>query len=580
MSGNRVPPFEAYRGEEPFVFVSYAHVDMAEVYEDLTELHRVGYRIWYDEGIEPGQQFAGVIQDSIKKSAFCIAFLSPAAVESNWVRSEVSFSLNAQKQFLAVHLKETELRHGLGVLLETRLALRKHELPREEYLRRLKHALPSMLIEEPPVPSAESNFAHEIERIFTAGGDYSENRLLELGDLLGLDQGTVERVIREKFQRLGISPDSREREGSFRKLVQFLVAQGPLQPSRQTLADRAKEVCIPPGRWEVIVQEEALGQARELAENGHLREARDLLISSVGKVVGQSSAVREFLEDLQGRMVPAPARVSKPPPPVDAMPGARETALPLTQPPPSRAVTRLGEMPEIVWVRIPAGMFIRGCPKEFKEYIRREYQPGRDVLDTYPERKEPLDEFWISLAPITNAQFYAFVRETAHRYPAGWRGTRPPYPPDAAEKPVTGVTWHDSAGFAQWLEARLPSRAEYEKACRGEHGLVFPWGDHFDKDKCNTAESERGELMPVGAIPENASRYGVLDLVGNVWQWTAEEGERGSRMTVGASYEWTGEIYGAGFFDMSRPPESSDKDLGFRLATSDVRQLRIETKEY
>jgi formylglycine-generating enzyme required for sulfatase activity len=239
-------------------------------------------------------------------------------------------------------------------------------------------------------------------------------------------------------------------------------------------------------------------------------------------------------------------------------------------------MTETGKDILVSWVRVPAGLFLRGCPEGFIQEINRRFANlNASVLRTYPVRKEPLDEFWMSVHPITNAQYHAFVRATGHRYPAGWRGTAPPYPKTDPHKPVTGVTWQDSLDFAEWIGARLPKRAEYEKACRGEDGRIYPWGEAFDVDKCNTAESKIGQTTAVDAYPAGASVYGIMDLVGNVWEWTADEKE-GLRMTVGGSYEYTCEIYGAGFFDMSRPPDTSGKDLGFRLACSDVRALKVE----
>jgi formylglycine-generating enzyme required for sulfatase activity len=102
---------------------------------------------------------------------------------------------------------------------------------------------------------------------------------------------------------------------------------------------------------------------------------------------------------------------------------------------------------------------------------------------------------------------------------------------------VVHISWYDAVAYCQWLSKatsrayHLPSEAEWEKAASwkvgdsesGELGgrkQRYPWGDVFDADLCNTKESHLGDTTPVGAYPGGASPYGVLDMAGNVYEWT------------------------------------------------------------
>lgn len=110
--------------------------------------------------------------------------------------------------------------------------------------------------------------------------------------------------------------------------------------------------------------------------------------------------------------------------------------------------------------------------------------------------------------------------------------------------PVVNVTWYETLKYCEWLTKRLrawketpeplaillrqegwrvtlPSEAEGEKAARGaEDGRIYPWGNEFDPNKANTAESWIGATSAMGCFPTGASPYGVMDLSGNVWEWT------------------------------------------------------------
>jgi formylglycine-generating enzyme required for sulfatase activity len=94
------------------------------------------------------------------------------------------------------------------------------------------------------------------------------------------------------------------------------------------------------------------------------------------------------------------------------------------------------------------------------------------------------------------------------------------------DHPMARVTWHDPMAYVAWLSEhagerwRLPTEAEWEKAARGTDGRIYPWGDTFDKTRCNTIGSDIWDTTPVGSYPTGASPYGVQDMAGNVCEWT------------------------------------------------------------
>src|SRR5689334_8461377 len=107
MHSHPPPPFEAYHGPLPYAFVSYAHKDSTVVFAEIARLHTLGYRIWYDDGIHPGSEWADEIAIALHGCACFIVFVTPNSVQSPNVRNEIHFALNHGKLFLAIHLEET-----------------------------------------------------------------------------------------------------------------------------------------------------------------------------------------------------------------------------------------------------------------------------------------------------------------------------------------------------------------------------------------------------------------------------------------------------------------------------------------
>jgi hypothetical protein len=134
-------PFPAYRGTMPYIFVSYSHADMKEVFRIIKQLNASRYRIWFDEGIEPGNEWPEVVGRAVLGSSQIIVFMSPTAVESRNVRNEINLATSADKNIIVIYLKSTPLTEGLLLQIGTVQYYNKFEMADKEFIDKLKHVL-------------------------------------------------------------------------------------------------------------------------------------------------------------------------------------------------------------------------------------------------------------------------------------------------------------------------------------------------------------------------------------------------------------------------------------------------------
>ena len=148
---------------------------------------------------------------------------------------------------------------------------------------------------------------------------------------------------------------------------------------------------------------------------------------------------------------------------------------------------------------------------------------GREGGDEFerPTHSVTVAPFYIDRNEVSNEEYERFVTVTGRPAPSHWQDGR--FRQDQARLPVVNVTWQDAVEYARWAGKRLPTEAEWEFAARGTEGRVYPWGPLWETGRANTKEAGRGRAASVGSFPQGASQYGVLDMSGNVWEWTASE---------------------------------------------------------
>ena len=231
----------------------------------------------------------------------------------------------------------------------------------------------------------------------------------------------------------------------------------------------------------------------------------------------------------------------------------------------------------IEFVPVPEGVFLMGSREDDDLALDREH-PQHTVEIPY--------DYWIGRFPATTEQYLRFVETTKREYP--WRE-------EHLEHPAVSISWNDAQEYLHWLNDtyfgelpdgyafRLPTEAEWEKAARGEYGNVWPWGDEFDPQKCNSSEGVRGGTSPVDAYsPAGDSPYGAADMAGNVWEWThslfkdypydaadgrEDENDSGRRVVRGGSFDNNRRLARAaarnGYY-----PGDRDVILGLRVAVA------------
>ena len=199
-------------------------------------------------------------------------------------------------------------------------------------------------------------------------------------------------------------------------------------------------------------------------------------------------------------------------------------------------------------IRIPAGRFefsVSGIEIEGQDMAGVDVQYAWEASPRRHHRKLiDIDTFFIDEYPVTNADFGKFLKSTGyrpdddHNFLRDWKGGE--VPSGWGQRPVTWVSLEDARAYARWAGKRLPREWEWQYAAQGTDGRLYPWGDEWDPGALPGPDEQRtpGGPSEVTAHPAGASPFGVMDLVGNVWQWTDEYVDDRTRAAVlrGGSY--------------------------------------------
>jgi serine/threonine-protein kinase len=215
------------------------------------------------------------------------------------------------------------------------------------------------------------------------------------------------------------------------------------------------------------------------------------------------------------------------------------------------------------------------------------FQMGRTggPVQEGPPHSVNVATFAMDKTEVTNAEYADFVRDANHAPPSHWSGGKPGSGQELL--PVTNVSLDDAKAFAAWrskrdgVKYRLPTEEEWEYAARGgDQSNLYPWGQSWASGRSASKDAGLATPKPVGSYPDGKARWGQLDMIGNVWEWTSSKPSYypGSNLTVQpAQQNWAIIRGGSVLSDPRGPkaisaayrdwidPNTRNELLGFRL---------------
>jgi hypothetical protein len=510
-------PFPAYEGDEPYVFVCYAHDDAKIVYPEILWLRDQGINIWYDEGISPGAEFPERLGKAILGANLVLFYVSPDSVSSRHCRDEVYFGIDQDTPILASHIVATEMPPGLALSTGTTQALMRHEMRQKDYRKKLLAGI--SLLSGSPDGVGLASISSEAPTL-----------------LFGLSRYAVPLSV----------------------LATIVVAAFALIEIKQYF-DHQADI-----RW---AKDELLPKIRsQLEMNWRDFTESYALALQAEEIIPDDPVLADIFETISLRID------------IDSDPPGADVYL-KNYGNPEHQWTHMGVTP-IENTRVPVGIFRWKFEKEGyetvmaaasswdislsgkltdKDLLRRnniyrkldrigEAPPGTVRVAGAQTPQGEIQDFFIDRYEVTNARFQKFivdggyrnkeywqhdfvedghvisweegisrfVDETGRPGPSSWLGGT--YPDGMANHPVSGVSWYEAAAYAEYVGKSLPTGTHWGVA-RGEYSPLIQYPQLGGYAPFAPFSNFGGKgTIEVGSLP-GVTPYGTYDLAGNVREW-------------------------------------------------------------
>ena len=546
------------------IFISYARVDKPYCVRIIETLH--AHDVWYDQRLYAGQDWWKEILRRLDWCEVFVYLLSPDSVASLYCRRELEIALRLKRDIIPVlingdtvmpeNMKEwqyVDLRDSLTVenvsqLLNAILLVERQQSAKAPTLRVTNDAAESSPAASKPAEMI-SNAVSALEK-----GDYDNAiLLLKQAKTSGYQSRFVslDKLLRIAENAVADRTETREVQREYQHIVALFAFESTRKMACEALAEFKKEF----GDYDPQDLQRHCQSVAPVSriENGAPRKTTERRNASQSPASGMGPAASQNQE--RPIAIQASSQALSRPRAQQANPSPAAPQVASVTAPTIRHLPVPGEdslsvkevLPMLQWCDVPHGAVtissIVGADEDFGEVT------------------EQVDNFVMSKFPVTNAQFAIFAEaEDGYGNPRWWDfsqhaqrwfnlgkgAAKSRFSGDA--RPRENVNWYEAMAFSNWLsnllgmKISLPTIAQWQRAAKGDDDRYFPWGDEYDEEHCNTLETGLKTTTPVDRYQMGASPYGILDMAGNVWEWTmntaaaAEAGRDSRRAVAGGSF--------------------------------------------
>jgi len=268
-----------YEGQERYIFVSYCHKDRAYVFPVIEQLVKDGYRVWYDEGIDPGSEWPEIIAKHLNGSAICIAFITANSLNSHNCRREINFALLKKKYFISVILEPVQMSLGMEMQLSSSQSIFKYTLSSEkEFFAKLYDAkelekckgLPNYSIEV----STSNDYLSDNDNFDKVRDPFSD-RWFAQGDKDIIDDES--RKMKETARKVAEEEERRKAEEAVRKAAEEEERRKEKEDARKAAEEEERRKAEEAARKAAEDEERRKAEeaARKAAEDEERRKAQE-----------------------------------------------------------------------------------------------------------------------------------------------------------------------------------------------------------------------------------------------------------------------------------------------------------------